>query len=106
MGRLIDADEAIDYVNALITVHRYYHPRSTTENFPISEVIARINEVPTVEATPVKHGHWIERTDYVGDTYYDCSACGESWTTIEGDPWDNGMDYCPQCGAKMDEVTE
>ena len=54
----------------------------------------------------VVHGHWIERTDYAGDTYYDCSACGESWTTIEGDPWDNGMNYCPQCGAKMDEVTE
>ena len=53
MSRLIDADEAIDYVNNLITVHRYYHPRSTTENFPISEVIARINEVPTVDAVTV-----------------------------------------------------
>ena len=52
---------------------------------------------------PVKHGHWIERTDYVGDAYYDCSACGESWTTIEGDPCDNGMDYCPKCGSRMDE---
>ena len=53
MSRLIYAEEAIDYVNNLITVHRYYHPRSTTENFPISEVIAKINEVPTIDAVPV-----------------------------------------------------
>ena len=65
-----------------------------------------LDKIPTADVVPVKHGHWIERTDYVGDTYYDCSACGESWTTIEGDPWDNGMNYCPKCGTKMDEVLE
>lgn len=51
-----------------------------------------------------KTGKWIEKTDYMGDTYYDCSACGESWMTIEGTPWINGMNYCPHCGAKMEEV--
>ena len=72
MSRLIDADEAIDYVNALITVHRYYHPRSTTENFPISEVIARINEVPTVDAVPVvrcrdcKHKRMVMKSGCLG----------------------------------------
>ena len=65
-----------------------------------------LDKIPTADVVPVKHGHWIELTDYVGDTYYDCSACGESWTTIEGDPWDNGMNYCPKCGTKMDEVLE
>ena len=65
-----------------------------------------LRNAPTADVVPVVHGYWIERTDYVGDTYYDCSACGESWTTIEGDPCDNGMNYCPNCGAKMDEVVE
>jgi DNA-directed RNA polymerase subunit RPC12/RpoP len=49
-----------------------------------------------------KAGKWIEKTDYMGDTYYDCSVCGESWTTIDGTPWQNGMNYCPHCGAKME----
>lgn len=49
-----------------------------------------------------KTGKWIEKEDYNLDTYYDCSVCGESWTTIEGTPWQNGMNYCPHCGAKMD----
>ncbi len=49
-----------------------------------------------------KTGRWIEKDGYDGDTYYDCSECGESWTTIEGTPWNNGMKYCPNCGAKME----
>lgn len=47
-------------------------------------------------------GHWIEKEDYNMDTYYDFSMCGESWTTIDGTPWQNGMNYCPHCGAKME----
>ena len=48
-------------------------------------------------------GKWIERDDGWGGVYYDCSVCGESWTTIDGTPFDNGMKYCPKCGAKMME---
>jgi len=48
-----------------------------------------------------KTGHWIEKEDYNLDTYYDCSVCGESWTMIDGTPWENGMNYCPHCGARM-----
>ena len=48
-------------------------------------------------------GHWVEKEDYNLDTYYDCSVCGESWTTIEGTQWDNGMNFCPHCGADMRE---
>lgn len=86
MSRLIDADEAIDYVNALITVHRYYHPRSITENFPISEVIARINEVPTVDAVPVvrcKNCEYGEIEDPEFPDQYFCHAHGCDWN--EGD---------------------
>ena len=64
-----------------------------------------IKELPTV--TPIQRtGHWIEKDGFDGDVYYDCSECGESWTTIEGTPWQNGMCYCPNCGAKMVEPQE
>ena len=53
-----------------------------------------------------KTGHWIEQEGYDGDTYYDCSECGDSWTTIDGTPWQNGMNYCPNCGVKMIEPQE
>lgn len=63
-----------------------------------------LEEQPTIEAEPVRHGHWIEKDWDDGD--YVCSACGHSWVTIEGTPQDNEMNYCPYCGAHMDEVSE
>ena len=59
-----------------------------------------IKRMPSVEPER-KMGKWIEKEGYDGDVYYDCSVCGNSWTTIDGTPWDNGMNYCPKCGARM-----
>ena len=70
----------------------------------ISNILRHTKTVKDV--TPVKHGHWIEQDGYDGDSYYDCSACGHSWVIIEGTPQDNEMNYCPYCGAHMDEVSE
>lgn len=53
-----------------------------------------------------KTGHWIEQDGYDGDTYYDCSECGESFCLIDGTPTDNLYNYCPNCGAKMAESEE
>ena len=52
-----------------------------------------------------KTGRWIEKEDWNGDTYYDCSVCGESFCLLEGTPTDNLYNYCPNCGVKM-EVEE
>ncbi len=66
-------------------------------------IIKFIESSPSV--TPKqKMGQWIEKDGYDGDIYYDCSECGESWVTIDGTPWDNGMKYCPNCGAMMEEA--
>ncbi|MBQ7265123.1 MAG: hypothetical protein IJS61_03405 [Firmicutes bacterium] len=69
-----------------------------------SKLFDFVDNMPSVTPQP-KTGHWIEKDGYDGDTYYDCSECGEIWVAIEGTPWDNGMNYCPNCGAKM-EVEE
>lgn len=57
-----------------------------------------INQLPTIEAEPIKHGRWIEeRSGKVLDLVkYHCSECGR-WQT-----WSN-FPYCPNCGAKMDK---
>ena len=53
-----------------------------------------------------KKGKWIEQEDGWGGYYYDCSVCKESWTTIDGTPFDNGMKFCPNCGAEMERRSE
>lgn len=57
--------------------------------------------------TAVRHGQWIyniESGEYV------CSACGENALSFRKDTLYDGdlyeiclTDYCPNCGAKMDE---
>ena len=55
---------------------------------------ADIDDMPTVEAEPIRHGHWIEYNMY-GELRYKCSVCGavKLFRTF----------YCCECGAKMDE---
>ena len=53
-----------------------------------------ISDMPAADVAPVIHAHWIRYPD-CGVTK--CSNCG--WSIEEC--WDS--DYCPHCGAKMDE---
>lgn len=63
-----------------------------------------ISDIPTADVAPVVHGKWKEESpDYLdGDTIYICSVCGETWNLEAGTPKENNMNYCPNCGAKMD----
>ena len=60
------------------------------------------DDCPLIEVQEQKHGKWIEQDGYDGDTYYDCSVCGISWSFLDGGtPEENGTKYCPNCGAQM-----
>ena len=51
---------------------------------------------------PVAHGHWIPYEDEYEDKYT-CSACGGTQFLAIATPQDEGWEYCPHCGAKMDD---
>lgn len=60
---------------------------------------------PTIEAEPVRHGHWISLTNCSNSGVY-CSACHKK-VYKEDYAWCNRKNklrsnYCPNCGAKMD----
>ena len=61
------------------------------------------NHAPTVET---EHGHWIHEFPNVGHLthFYLCSVCRAEWNAIDNDM--ERFDYCPSCGAKMDERRE
>ena len=46
-------------------------------------------------------GKWIYKPNEYDDGTFECSACGEPWTLIEGNPKDNNMNFCPNRGADM-----
>lgn len=54
-------------------------------------------------AEPVRHGHWINHHDdlFPEESTQECSVChAEQMGTMLND------NYCPNCGAKMDESSQ
>ena len=60
---------------------------------------------PTVDTE--RHAHW-EQPSYFNEEngVYRCSNCKEEFVLIDGNPKENGYEYCPHCGCKMDEVED
>lgn len=74
--------------------------------YGLEDMIDAVIEAPTVSPDEVRGtGKWKAWEDYYGSIVYKCSVCGEDWDMIDGTPEDNDMNYCPNCGAKM-EVSE
>ena len=49
---------------------------------------------------PVVHGRWIDNGANGYKWAFVCSLCGY----VDGHPFDNRHNFCPNCGARMDEV--
>lgn len=61
-----------------------------------SAITNRLNNLPTVDAVPVKHGRWTMAEGELA--FWDvCSECGKK--ILHRTPY---YDFCPNCGARMD----
>ena len=60
-----------------------------------------ISDMPAADVAPVRHGRWEEASD--GDGIV-CPFCRTDFCTIIYDT--EYFNYCPNCGAKMDEPVE
>lgn len=63
---------------------------------------SEISALQSVDAAPVVHGKWEYSENIYDESTWVCSICKKPWTLIDGTPQENGMKYCPGCGAKMD----
>lgn len=68
------------------------------------EAIDCIKAEPAADVAPVRHGRWIEKCvtgfDKAFCTVFVCAECEKGYRTPN-------MNYCPNCGARMDlEVSE
>ena len=77
--------------------------------YGIETVLEYAENLPAADVAPVRHGRW-EEMHYEGGildgTNFDrCSVCG--YERVFDDPaLKTVFKYCPNCGAKMDEVIE
>jgi hypothetical protein len=113
MSRLIDAD-------ALKTALYYDVSKGTygefTDGSEVSltdrEILKLIDQQPTTDAEPVRHGKWEPCCEWHGtngEVETRAYACSECAVIIPTDSYDvrflRGcfLRYCPHCGARMDK---
>ena len=106
--RLVDAD-------ALLSKMEKYsddNARSKNEYLfgmqqQLETCIELVEDAPTVDAVPVRHGRWIKKRYWsegagMGERYgyyYSCSKCGN---LVRGGYDECDKKYCDECGARMD----
>lgn len=86
MERLIDANEL--YVDARFG-----------ENEEPYISLYQINNAPTVDAEPVRHGWWTNISISANgiESSAECALCG----AIVHNSFSSNINYCPNCGAMM-----
>ena len=67
------------------------------QNFHSYLIVDMLKEAPVIDAEPVRHGKW-EDNAYI----WKCGSC-HKWLLVEDG--DADMNYCPNCGARMDGGT-
>ena len=88
--RLIDADDAPLFLNTV--------------------ACEQIKQMPTVDAVPVRHGKWTADETLYTQGMVACSCCKTEYYRddlymVGNDAQGEPPNYCPNCGARMDEVT-
>ena len=65
----------------------------------LTQALQMFEEIPAADVAPVVHGRWIERRvpHAMEGISAKCSVCTKSVQYL-GNP----LNYCPNCGAKMD----
>lgn len=95
--RLIDPRVAAVEIADLMAHKANMTAHTAGHHYTISDYIYITQEwfekIPTIEAEPVRHGHWIDT-----GSGQECSVCHEIQYG-----YDNYRYYCPFCGAKMEE---
>ena len=84
---LISRQAAIDLIRENCYLVRLFS-NSIEEGMTLTGIEQALNVLPTVQP---KTGRWFGTV---------CSACGESY------PYNYDAKYCPNCGARMEEVIE
>ena len=97
MARYIDADK----------FHEWVYPNWSYCAQNDDDFHEAIDAQPTADVAPVIHAHWEYRYDTgIYQTEFLCSRCKGLIETYSCTVDEVEYEYCPHCGAKMDEKEE
>ena len=101
-------DEYIKRDDAIEAVWKRIKQIGYEDNPYVLSIRQAVREIPAADAAPVKHGRWVETEEEIcwhTENAVECSECGESYILDEWgyDEFKRFMNFCPNCGAKMDK---
>lgn len=97
--------EYVDKIEVLKRVEKYslIHGSSEGHYSGVADCIGEeVEDIPPADVAPVVHARWIDNGRGGYAHAYFCSNCG--W--LDGYPIEDRFNYCPCCGAKMDEIED
>lgn len=88
--RLIDAEALLNFMEH----------KDKSEDWQMEEIVDWVEQQPTIEAKLIAHAHWEE-----GVPFHQCSNCNGFALSFDNEPYRKVIlsNFCPHCGAQMDE---
>lgn len=85
-----------DYIKREDAIEEFEH----RESYSATYIRGFLKHLPSADVAPVRHGRWLDCEWESGFKFVCCSECKRS------DMDSRFYNYCPHCGAKMDEEVE
>ena len=95
MTKLIDRDELLAVVQEDMQCSVTGRENMEEVRKMMQNILDDIAESPVVDTVPVRHGKWIDNYNGIEGAWSFCSVCGERAIDL--------YDFCPNCGARMNE---
>ena len=99
--KAIESKKLLDFIEPIMEITPAYPFYDENQKPTLGNMLVSVHsmiEQDSVEVEPVVHAHWVESDDGITPV---CSRCHRTHSCFKRNP-----DYCPNCGARMDEVTE
>ena len=91
--KYIDAEKLVDFIdNNSAAIDDEYE-----KTYTLDDIQAYLNAIPAADVAEVRHGVWLDIGGRV-----ECSKCHNKDSGGNQPVWYKFMNFCPDCGCKMD----
>ena len=88
-----------EYVTKEQVIDWYRLYGQTDEPIPFETLVSDLRDMKVADVAPVRHGRWVHEHISEGYAWVMCSECE---AVIHKILINKRLNYCPNCGAKMD----
>ena len=87
-----------EYIEREVAIKELMNDAPEQVGYSREDAVDCIRYIDAVDVVPVRHGYWISKNPHGYEWIFVCSNCDY----VDGYPFNERPNYCPNCGAKMD----